>query len=133
MATYQTTEVFACGHTQATVDRSYSVLSRRIGRDQDSFYTRKIIEVLPSPMRCLTCICERLLEASYSSTPAIPRDYLLELNEHVRLLNLSASEVMQRELGILGKQVQRLDDIDEFRRAVLALAGFTQVSAHFGL
>ncbi|KAI1347845.1 hypothetical protein F5Y01DRAFT_294104 [Xylaria sp. FL0043] len=132
MATYQTTEQFTCGHTQATVDSSSS-MSRRTGRDQDLFYTRKITEAVPIPTRCLTCICERLLEASYSGTRTIPRNYLRELNEHVRLLSLSASEVMQRELGMLGKQVQRLDDIDEFRRGVLALAGYAQVSAHFGL
>ncbi|KAI1272264.1 hypothetical protein F5Y07DRAFT_403538 [Xylaria sp. FL0933] len=125
MATYQTTQQFTCGHTQATIDSSNSI-SRRMARNEDSFYTRKITEAVPNPRHCLTCTCERLLEASYSGTPAIPHDYLQELNEHVRLLSLSASEVMQRELGMLGKQVQRLDDADEFRRGVLALAGYTQ-------
>lgn len=40
---------------------------------------------------------------------------------------------MQRELERLGEQVKRVDDVVEFRRNVLALAGYLEVSALFGL
>ncbi|KAI0427133.1 hypothetical protein F5Y09DRAFT_40418 [Xylaria sp. FL1042] len=133
MSTYQTTEEFTCGHKQVAINRAGSA-SHRGMRSQDSFRdTRTIAEVFPIHRRCLTCTCEHILEASYYDVSIITRSDLRDLHEQVRVLSLCASKVMQRELWVLGEQVRCLDDIDEFRKGVLALAGYTEVIAHFGL
>ncbi|KAI0905050.1 hypothetical protein F4823DRAFT_157907 [Ustulina deusta] len=140
MIIYLTTEEFTCGHTQEIINHPCNTgldawgtnneATGSLGSDTD---TRILNEIIPIPTRCLACTCQSILDVLYGATHAIPRSYVRDLNEHVRALSLSASKVMRRELRLLGEQVQCLDDIDEFRKGVIALAGYPEVRACFGL
>ncbi|KAI1420039.1 hypothetical protein F5Y12DRAFT_719981 [Xylaria sp. FL1777] len=141
MPAYRPTDEFTCGHTQETIHRPLraayqgtksqvpdaQVTNNEATGSQGPGTDTRVVNEMPSiPTRCLVCVCHSVLEASYESTHAIPRSYLRELNEHVRVLSLSASKVMQHELRLLGEQVRCLDDVDEFRKGVIALAGYVE-------
>ncbi|KAI8625581.1 hypothetical protein F5Y19DRAFT_489551 [Xylariaceae sp. FL1651] len=117
MPTFVTAEQFTCGHALETLHGSYG---------SDGVIIK---ETIPVPTRCLGCICHMVLGAS--CMPAIPRSYIRDLEGHLRVLTISANVTMKRELKLLSKQVQCLDDIDEFRKGVIALAGYPELGAHF--
>ncbi|KAF2967682.1 hypothetical protein GQX73_g5899 [Xylaria multiplex] len=136
MPSYLTTEEFACGHTHKTVHRpgipEYLGMETE-ARSLQERDTRVINEVVPLEIGCLTCVCQSILDVSIVSPEAIPQRYLRDLNSHIHILKQSASKVMQRELQLLEEQVRHPDDIDEFRKGVLSLVGYGEISACFGL
>lgn len=89
---------------------------------------------MPLPTRCLACVCTTIL--SISDLRTVPRSFIRDLLAHVQILQQRASPAMKPELALVADSVRRVvddGDVDGFRGAVLALAGYLDVSAWFGL
>ncbi|KAI0871240.1 hypothetical protein GGS24DRAFT_504007 [Hypoxylon argillaceum] len=123
MSTYTTTSHFTCGHTHTTQQQPPS-LSPSLQTLCPPPKPATLTESLPIPTRCLPCICASIL--SLSPPHIVPQSYIRQIGYHVQTLQQSASPFMQGELERLGEQVKRVDDVVEFRRNVLALAGYLE-------
>ncbi|KAI1193399.1 hypothetical protein F5X97DRAFT_339027 [Nemania serpens] len=128
MSAYTISERFTCGHIQTTSDLSHAPLNSE-SLKEPSFLSNSN----PLPTRCLACICTSIL--SIPNPRLVPRSSIRDLLAHVQILHQRASPVMRCELQGLADHVRRVDDGDvvEFQRAVLALAGYLEVCAWFGV
>ncbi|RYO99353.1 hypothetical protein DL763_001527 [Monosporascus cannonballus] len=74
MPTFITKEQFSCGH-------GLEMVHKRTGSDG-----LVLAETLPVPLRCLSCICQELLDPSIDGMPCIPRSRVAELDRHLKVL-----------------------------------------------
>ncbi|KAK7755116.1 hypothetical protein SLS62_002931 [Diatrype stigma] len=120
MPTFVTKEQFSCGH-------GLEICHRRTGNDKFV-----ITETLPIPIRCLSCICQELLDASVADgiPPRMVRSRVVELNMHFQALN-HGDMVPARQLRVVKRQVLMPESVEEFRAAVLGLAGVPEIKARF--
>lgn len=116
MPTFITEEQFSCGH-------SFEIFHQRTGDDE---YV--ITETLPVPIRCLSCICQELLDSSVDGIPYISRRRAAELHMHFKVLRRGG---MYGQLQMVKYQVLEPSNVDEFRAGVLGLAGFPEIKARF--
>ncbi|KAI1159681.1 hypothetical protein F5B18DRAFT_635643 [Nemania serpens] len=134
MSTYTISERFTCGHIQTTHDQSTNPKSKSPSPPDFATLKDLVSDSMPLPTRCLACVCTTIL--SISDLRTVPRSFIRDLLAHVQILQQRASPAMKPELALVADSVRRVvddGDVDGFRGAVLALAGYLDVSAWFGL
>lgn len=116
MPTFTTKEQFSCGHGLETCHK-------RTGNDR---YV--ITETLPVPLRCLSCICQGLLDSSVDGMPRIPHSRIVELRRDFKVLGQGD---ISRPLKMVKYHVRNPGNVEEFGTAVLGLAGLPKIRARF--
>ncbi|RYP07644.1 hypothetical protein DL764_002381 [Monosporascus ibericus] len=116
MPTFITKEQLSCGH-------GLEMIRRRTGSNG-----LILVETLPVPLRCLSCICLELLEASIDGMPCIPRSRVTGLDRHLKVLGQGK---MAGQLRLVKKQVLQSGSMHEFRPGVFGLGRFPEVGAQF--
>ncbi|KAI1313339.1 hypothetical protein F5Y03DRAFT_161445 [Xylaria venustula] len=117
MSTITEVKQFTCGHA----------------RNLSSRLTSIDYQTLPNPTRCLSCVCYTILEATNGPISAVPRSYLRDLDAHMQILHASVSKKMRVQIWLLDQKLKDVDNIEEFRNAVVDLAGYPEANAHFGI
>ncbi|RYP14636.1 hypothetical protein DL765_006251 [Monosporascus sp. GIB2] len=111
MPTFITKEQSSCGH-------GLEMVHRRTGSDG-----LVLAETLPVPLRCLSCICQELLDASIDGMPCIPEVGLEDLKQISPLFEADIAQVFDFEKSVERRSAQGgtsrssvLDQIDAIEK-----------------